>query len=84
MYNIHTFFFTCLLFFLAGWLPSALDVRYKKDDASSNSTREYRGGGPSRLTTTMGEYRKNASRKLLITTIGTEGGVVSGIDIVIR
>jgi hypothetical protein len=28
MHNIHTFFFTCLLFFLAGWLPLALDVRY--------------------------------------------------------
>ncbi len=28
MHNIHTFFFTCLLFFSAGWLPLALDVRY--------------------------------------------------------
>jgi hypothetical protein len=29
MHNIHTFFFTCLLFFVAGWLPLALDIRYK-------------------------------------------------------
>ncbi len=28
MHKIRTFFFTCLLFFVAGWLPSTLDVRY--------------------------------------------------------
>ncbi len=34
MHNIHAFHFTCLLFFLAGWLPSALAVCYNLNHSS--------------------------------------------------